>query len=352
MSLFRKSRWKPVSVLTGFLGSGKTTLLQHLLRQPGMSRTALIINEFGEVSIDHLLIETAEEKMVLLANGCVCCSVRGDLVKAIQALFTRQKKEEIPPFDRILLETTGLADPGPIVKSLIGPALARYPVYFDSIATTVDASNILEALPHNPPMLSQIAVADSLLVTKQDLVSKERVGEVQKKIRALNSRAALTLCAHGIADPSLVFGQTMLDPTASPKEMRASVERALSEDTHAGAGEHHEPKGGEHHDHASGIQSFVITREQALPFGSLQRFLRALCSYQSQDLLRVKGLVKLQGSEKMPYIVHGVQAVMHPPAKLRRWPGADHRTRLVFITRNIPKTDIENLLDGIVSGFA
>tara|TARA_R110002096_G_scaffold299503_6_gene494232 strand:- start:157777 stop:158814 length:1038 start_codon:yes stop_codon:yes gene_type:complete len=344
MALPWKPRWKPVSVLTGFLGSGKTTVLQHLLSLPKMSRTALIINEFGEVSVDHLLVENAEEKMVLLANGCVCCSVRGDLVQAIRALFDRQQSDDIPPFDRILLETTGLADPAPIVQSLIGPALAHFPVYFDSIATTVDASNVLEALPEHAQMRTQIAVADSLIITKQDMVSEQRLQEVETRVRELNQRATLARATNGEIPGDLVFGQKLLDPTASPKEMRETVSRTLSEVL----GDHETSGDVSHND---GIQSFVVIRDEALEFGTLQRFLRALCGYQAQDLLRVKGLVKLRGSEKSPYVVHGVQAVMHPPAKLRRWPTKDHRTRLVFITRNIASTDIENMLDGMAKGF-
>ncbi|MCP4444783.1 MAG: GTP-binding protein [Myxococcales bacterium] len=344
MPLPWKPRWKPVSVLTGFLGSGKTTILQHLLAQPDMSRTALIINEFGEVSVDHLLVETAEEKMVLLSNGCVCCSVRGDLVQAVQALFTRQQNDEIPPFDRILLETTGLADPAPIVQSLIGPALAHYPVYFDTIATTIDASNVLEAIPEHAQMRTQIAVADSLLVTKEDMVSEQRMLDVISRTRELNDRGTLVRTTHGEIASNLVFGHRLLDPTASPKEMRETVANTLAKRSGPASL-------ASTNSHNDGIQSFVITREHALEFGTLQRFLRALCSYQSNDLLRVKGLVKLRGSEKSPYVVHGVQSVMHPPAKLRRWPTKDHRTRLVFITRNISRVDIENMLHGVDSGF-
>ena len=344
MPLPWKPRWKPVSVLTGFLGSGKTTVLQHLLKQPTMSRTALIINEFGEISVDHLLVETAEEKMVLLSNGCVCCSVRGDLVEAIRALFKRQQNDEIPPFDRILLETTGLADPAPIVQSLIGPALAHYPVYFDSIATTVDATNILEALPNHPQMRTQVAVADSLLITKEDMVSDRRMLDVEARVRELNKRASLVRCRQGHADTDLIFGQKLLDPTASPREMRATIARSLEEHIHS-------PETESSSSHNDGIHSFVVVRDEALEFGTLQRFSRALCSYRANDLLRVKGLVKLRGSEKSPYVVHGVQSVMHPPTKLRRWPTSDHRTRLVFITRNIAQADIENMLQGIATGF-
>lgn len=341
MRLPWQTKWKPVSVLTGFLGSGKTTILQHLLTLPQMARTALIINEFGEVSVDHLLVENAEEKMVLLSNGCVCCSVRGDLVQAVKSLFQRQRSDEIPPFDRILLETTGLADPGPIVQSLIGPALTSFPVYFDSIATTVDTTNVLEAMKTHTQMLPQIAVADSLMLTKTDVTSKEEVDAIEARMRELNPRARIERTAGGIATKEAVFGQRLLDPTASPRDMRAATERMFSSDQESTPS----------HAHDVEIQSFVITRDEALSYRTLDTFLQALRSYRGEDLLRVKGLVKLRGSESRPSVVHGVQSVMHPPTKLRRWPTGDHRTQLVFITRNIAPADVENMLSGIERGF-
>jgi G3E family GTPase len=341
MRLPWQTKWKPVSVLTGFLGSGKTTILQHLLTLPEMKRTALIINEFGEVSVDHLLVENAEEKMVLLSNGCVCCSVRGDLVQAVKSLFQRQRSDEIPPFDRILLETTGLADPGPIVQSLIGPALASYPVYFDSIATTVDTTNVLEAMQKHEQMLPQIAVADSLMLTKTDVTGKEEVDAIEERMAELNPRARIERTAAGKATKSAVFGQRLLDPTASPREMRAATEQMFSS--------HQEST--PDHAHDVEIQSFVITRDEPLSYRTLDTFLQALRSYRGEDLLRVKGLVKLLGSEERPSVVHGVQSVMHPPTKLRRWPSKDHRTQLVFITRNISRADVENMLSGIEGGF-
>ncbi len=346
MRLPWQKKWHPVSVLTGFLGSGKTTLLQHLLTRPEMKGTALIINEFGEVSVDHLLVENAKEKMVLLANGCVCCSVRGDLVQAINSLFQRQRSDDIPPFDRILLETTGLADPGPIVQSLIGPALRQFPVYFDSIVTTVDTTNALEAMRHNPQMLPQIAVADGLLLTKIDLADKDKVAAVEDEMRRLNPRAAVVRSANGVAPSKLAFGQRLLDPGASPRQMRSATDQMFSsyeegsDSQNSSAESAHE-----------GIRSFVITRDKALSYGTLDNFLQALRSYRGEDLLRVKGLVKLRGSEGRPTVVHGVQSVMHPPTTLRRWPTKDHRTQLVFITRKISHQDVENMLAGIESSF-
>ncbi len=341
MRLPWQKKWHPVSVLTGFLGSGKTTILQHLLSLPEMKGTALIINEFGEVSVDHLLVENAEEKMVLLSNGCVCCSVRGDLVQAVKSLFARQRSDEIPPFDRILLETTGLADPGPIVQSLIGPALAHFPVYFDSIATTVDSTNVLEAMRHNAEMMPQIAVADSLILTKGDLCESSQVDAVEKEMQRLNPRATRMRSQHGIVPKSAVFGQRLLDPGASPKQMRAATQQMFSS---------YEQGSSAHTNHPD-IQSFVITRDEPLSYATLDTFLQSLRSYRGEDLLRVKGLVKVRGAESRPTVVHGVQSVMHPPTTLRRWPNKDQRTQLVFITRNISHEDVENMLKGIEGGF-
>jgi G3E family GTPase len=346
MRLPWQKKWYPVSVLTGFLGSGKTTILQHLLTLPEMAGTALIINEFGEVSVDHLLVENAEEKMVLLANGCVCCSVRGDLVQAIKSLFQRQRKDEIPPFDRILLETTGLADPGPIVQSLIGPALAHFPVYFDSIATTVDTTNALSAMQANPQMVPQIAVADSLLLTKTDLADEALACKVEEEVLRLNPRALRIRSVQGKVPSSYIFGQRLLDPSASPREMRSATRQMFSSYSE-GNSDNIATSESRHQD----IRSFVITREEALSYGTLDAFLQALRSYRGQDLLRVKGLVKLRGSESRPTVVHGVQSVMHPPTTLRKWPNKDHRTQLVFITRKITHEDVENMLAGIERGF-
>lgn len=344
-----KPRWKPVSVLTGFLGSGKTTVLQHLLTLPGMKRTALIINEFGEVPVDHLLVENAEEKMVLLSNGCVCCSVRGDLVTAVRSLFTRMQADEIPPFERILLETTGLADPGPIVQSLIGPALAHYPVYFDSIATTVDAQHGINAMSEHNQIVSQIAVADSVMITKCDLATKDSIAHTREQIRKLNPRARIEEITNGIADKDLVFGQCLLDPTSSHKEMRDSIatrrtkelsaSTAASENTGPGISRH------------QGIQSFVIRRDEPISYAVLDQFLRSLQGYKGSNLLRIKGLVYLRDKPQRPTVIHGVQGQMHPPTTLKRWPTPVRRTELVFITKDISYDDVNNLLSGVAGGF-
>ncbi len=337
--LWKSRRWKPLSVLTGFLGSGKTTVLKHLVSLPEMAGTALIINEFGEVSVDHLLVETPEEKMVLLANGCVCCSVRGDLVEAVRSLFTRMKAGEIPPFERILLETTGVADPGPIVQSLIGPALKNYPVYFDSIATCVDSSNAMQAIQKNSQMATQISVADSLLITKVDLSSSAAIDELQAELVRRNPRARLEQVEHGRTSASTVFGQNLLDPTARKRELKDAVDRMLSETAVA-------------NEDAHGLGSFVLRRDTPMSFGALQRFLRALTSYRSEDLLRVKGLVLVEGQQSRPTVIHGVQSVMHPPTTLKSWPTKERATQLVFIGRNLEKQDISRLLAGVEGGFA
>ena len=335
-----QKRWKPVSVLTGFLGSGKTTILQHLLALPEMHGTAIIINEFGEISVDHLLLETAEEKMVLLSNGCVCCSVRGDLVQAIRSLFQRMRSDQIPPFERILLETTGLADPGPIVQSLIGPALSNLPVYFDSIATTIDSTNIMEALEQHKQIHSQIAVADSLLFTKADLCEKVHLDNVENRIRKLNPRATRDFTEMGKIPSRRIFGQRLLDPSASPKQARSTTEQMFSNTEQS-----------VEHSHGDDIRSFVISRDKPLPYSTLDTFLQTLRSYRGQDLLRVKGLVQIQGSENRPVVIHGVQSVMHSPITLKKWPSSDHRTKLVFVTRNIGYEDVENTLAGIERSF-
>ena len=337
--LFKKrTTRKPVSVLTGFLGSGKTTVLQHLLAQADMSRTALIINEFGDVSIDHLLVETKEERMVLLANGCVCCSVRGDLVEAIHSLLARQQTGEIPPFDRILLETTGLASPMPIAQSMLSPTMANVPVYMDSIATTVDALHASANLAEHPELLAQIAIADTLLITKKDMVDDEQLRALETELRGLNQHAPIRAIEHGRAEPSDLFGQSWLDPDATGKSLRRAqsiLDRYQGPEAHTG------------HSHSSGVTSFTLVKEEPLAFSTLRSFIGTLLEHQGSKILRVKGLVKVKGSEGRPVVVHGVQEVMHPPMSLKKWPSADQRTRLVFITKGLSREDVVNTLDAM-----
>jgi G3E family GTPase len=317
----------PVSIITGFLGSGKTTLLNHLVQQPGMSDTAVIVNEFGEIGIDHLLIEQAFEDTVLLQNGCVCCSIRGDLVDTLESLDAQVARGEIPAFARAIVETTGLADPAPVLQTLMTDERLQSRYVLDGIVATVDAVNGAGQLEDFSEPVKQAAIADHLFITKGDLAGDAAIDDLAKRLRALNPGAPISPIDHGRADPDSLFGN---GPIADPSR----IFEPLAHDHHE-----HAP----HHVHESGITSFAITREAPLPWTAVQAWLESVASLRGADLLRMKGIINVEGREG-PVVVHGVQHIFHPPVELPEWPSADRTTRIVFITRNIDQNGLENAL--------
>ena len=316
----------PVSIITGFLGSGKTTLLNHLVKQPGMADTAVIVNEFGEIGIDHLLIEQAFEDTVLLQNGCICCSIRGDLVDTLESLDAQVARGEIPAFARAIVETTGLADPAPVLQTLMTDARLHPRYALDGIVATVDAVNGAGQLDDFPESVKQAAIADHIFITKGDLAGQHTTDDLTLRLRALNPGAPITPVDHGRADPDSLFGKGPLD----------DLSRLAGHITH-----HHEH--GRDHRHDSGITSFAIQRDAPLPWDAVRAWLESVASLRGADLLRMKGIINVAGRAG-PVIVHGVQHVFHPPVELPEWPDADRTTRIVFITRNIDKSGLENAL--------
>src|SRR5262245_8957337 len=308
----------PVALLTGFLGSGKTTLLARLLHTPQFSRTAVIINEFGEVGLDHDLIETSEESFVTLQTGCLCCTVRDDLVLTLEDLLRRRDSGSVTPFDRIVIETSGLADPAPILHALMGDARLAHRLTLAGVATTVDALNGLGTLARQPESIKQVAVADRLIVTKTDLVDDEdRLDGLLARLRAINASATPLKACFGEIDPERLFDAGF----DAPAGKRADVQAWLAIDA-----EPHHPSGG----HDTGISCFAIVREAPVRAIALTLFLEALAEHCGADLLRLKGLLNIAESPGRPAVIHGVQHVFHPPAWLERWPSADRRSRLVF----------------------
>ena len=321
----------PVSVLTGFLGSGKTTLLGRLLRDPAFARTAVIINEFGEIGLDHDLIATSDESFVELTTGCLCCTVRGDLVRTLEELLRRREAGEAPRFERVVIETTGLADPAPILHALMtDPALAGQ-LALGGVVTTVDAVNGAGTLDQHAAAVKQVAVADRLVLTKRDLLTADPDGLV-RHLRQLNPAAPLVPVLQGAADPSLVLDCGLYDPLGKAPD----VGRWLAAEAHG--------HGHGAHDHDEAITSFAIIRERPVRAVALTLFLEALAEHAGTDLLRMKGIVSIAESPDRPAVIHGVQHVFHPPSWLARWPSDDRRSRLVFITRGIPQAWIERLL--------
>jgi G3E family GTPase len=334
----------PVTVLTGFLGSGKTTLLNHLLAQPGMADTAVLINEFGAVGLDHLLVRHVAEEIVLLASGCLCCTVRGDLVTGMRELFLKRVKGEVPEFSRLLIETTGLADPAPIIHTLMTDPLisSRYKV--DGIVATVDAVNGSRTLDAQDEAVKQAAVADRLVLTKADIADPVAVELLRARLRRLNPAAPILVAAMGSIVPTDILDAGLF----KAGEKIPDVQRWLNDEAYAahqhGDGHHH------HHDvnrHDARIQAFVFTTDKPVSWPALAFALELLISTRGENLLRIKGIVNTRESE-VPLALHGVQHVFHPPAPLPAWPDDDRRTRIVFITRDLTRQAVEELLAGVL----
>jgi G3E family GTPase len=317
----------PVSVLTGFLGSGKTTLLSHLLRQPELSRAAVIINEFGEIGLDHELVAASDDTVIALTTGCLCCKVRSDLTETLHDLLRRRDAGALPQqFDHIVIETSGLADPAPILHALMTDAGLAERLTLGSVVTTVDAVAGEGTLVREAVSRKQVAVADRIVVSKLDLAGGD-ADALRRHIAALNPGAP-TLCAiRGQIDGAALFG------TAN---VRPEIDAWLG-GTHA----HH------HAHHDAEIRAFTLVRAAPIRAVALTLFLEALAEHCGADLLRLKGIVHVAESPARPAVIHGVQHVFHAPAWLERWPSADRTSRMVLITRSIPQRWVELLLDAV-----
>ena len=297
----------PISVLTGFLGSGKTTFLGRLLTRPDMGDTAVVINEFGAVGLDHLLIEAADQEILELPNGCVCCAVRQDLAETLYNLLRRRARGEIARFSRILLETSGLAEPSPILYTFSADAFLEHSLRVDSVVTAIDAVAGAATLARYPEAMAQAAGADRLLLTKTDLAAPS--ADFVTRLEELNPMAELIDSAR--ADPvSILFGGTV---TVLPRKQRFLAEAV----------------------HAHGISAHVMTLRQPMTRLQFAMALGGLARDHGEDLLRVKGIVGFADRAGGPAAVHAVQHTMYPPRWLDRWPSADETSRLVFIVRNI-----------------
>ena len=312
----------PVTIISGFLGSGKSTVLNALLRNPELSDTAVIVNEFGEIGLDHLLVESALDEMILLDNGCLCCSVRGDLADTLADLLRRVNEGRIPRFQRVMVETTGLADPAPIVKTLISHEATAARYVPSHIVTTVDAVTGLDTLKQCREARSQVAMADLLIVTKSDMAEAD-VPNVSRAARSLNPNAAIEIADRGEIDPTLLFDD------------RSQIDIAALCSGIA-------PDGSET-PHLWDIRSVSIVLEAALPWSALTAWLEWLVSMRGPDILRIKGLLRVQGYDG-PVLVQGVQHVFHTPVALPEWPDDDQRSRIVIIARDIPETALRESL--------
>ena len=341
----------PITVLTGFLGSGKTTLLRRLLQDPAMAGTAVIINEFGDVGLDDALVEKADEDTILLPSGCVCCAVRGDLTKALAKLHRQSLHGEVPPIKRVVLETSGLADPTPVAHTLMTDEDTFRIYQLDGIVTTVDAQHGLAQLDANYEPAKQIALADRIVLTKTDLVDAATIAALEVRIRSLNQNAEILRVVKGETEPARLTGLGAHEPAlmgSDPERWLGHVhDQTCAPD--CGHDHAHEHEGHHHHVHAApasaahlhDIGSFSLVFEKPLDGNALSLALQTLAAAYGDRLLRVKGIATVDGQTK-PFVVHGVQHIFYPPDVLRDWPkhadGApDKRSRFVFITRALSR---------------
>lgn len=355
----------PVSVITGFLGSGKSTLLNRLLRHPEMGETAVIVNEFGEIGLDHALIASSKEDTVLLSSGCLCCTVRGDLVNTIRDLTARRDKGEIKPFKRVVIETTGLADPAPVLHTLMSDPVVAERCRLESVVTLVDAVNGDSTLDHHQEAVKQAAVADRLVLTKLDVADQKAVQHLRHRLQHLNPGAPVFSAIAGDIAPNQLFNAGLYDPKTKSFDVQNWLRAEAYEDGHHHDHDHHHDHGHHHghghgHDHGhehfttedgridvnrhdASIQSFCLTFDQPFEWNMLATWLDMLAAYRGDNLLRVKGLLNVTGVDR-PVVIHGVQHLFHPPATIPAWPDDDRRSRIVFITRDLSREVIEQTL--------
>jgi G3E family GTPase len=328
----------PVNVVTGFLGSGKTTLLNRLLRSPQLARTAVLVNEFGEVGLDHLLLEKVDAETVILQSGCVCCTIRGDLAEAMRALFGRRERGLVPRFDRLAIETTGLADPAPIVATLLAEPVLRHHFRLGKVIATVDAVNGALHLAENPESVKQVAVADRIVLTKTELAAPTPVLELSAALRRLNPTAPILDAARDPLAPDDLMASDAYDPAGKSAEVR----RWLDEEAHRAAAEgvHHRP---DPNRHDRDIHAFCLTFAEPLDWTAFGIWLTMLLHAHGARVLRVKGILNV-ARLATPVVIHGVQHVIHPPAHLDAWPDSDRRSRIVFIVRGLDQSMIERSL--------
>lgn len=302
----------PVSVITGFLGSGKTTLLRAVLRDPAYAGSAVIVNEWGEVGLDHELLETSGETLLGLANGCLCCAVRGDLARTLLDLAQRRAAGTVPAYARVLIETSGLADPGPILHTLLSdPAIAEQH-RVEAVVTVVDALLGAETIDRHPEALRQVTLADRILLSKTDLVAA--TDAIASRIASLNPGAPLLRAVDGAVSPDALF-----DSAARPDAVEDWLRAAMPAR------------------HSTGVETISILRDSPLPAVVLPLFLEGLAEHAGAALLRIKGIVQVAEAPDRPAVIHGVRHVLHPVQWLDAWPSADHRTRLVLIGQGIPR---------------
>jgi len=325
----------PLTVLTGFLGAGKTTLLNRLLKDPALAEAAVIINEFGEIGLDHLLVEHIEDGVMLLSTGCLCCTMRGDLIETLEKLLRGLDNGRMT-FNRVVIETTGLADPAPVLHTaMVHPYLVMR-FRLDGVVTVVDAVNGASTLDNHVEAVKQVAVADRIVLTKTDLVPD--TSALRARLAALNPAAPIVVAKDASAAQLLNCG------LYDPERKIPDVKRWLNDEAYAH--DHHH-----HHDvnrHDARVRAFTLTSDKAIASAAFEMFLDLLRAMHGPNLLRVKGIVRMAEAPDAPVVIHGVQHVFHPPVTLSAWPDADQRTRIVFIVNDIEQRAVQDLFDAFL----
>ncbi len=334
----------PVTLVTGFLGSGKTTLISKLLLHPDMRRVAVVINEMGEIGIDHDLVTLSSENITLLANGCICCSVRTDLQETLRDLFAQRRVGEVFDFDRVIVETTGLADPAPVVQTLASDTLLAAHYRLDGLITLVDGLHGVVQIDQQTEAVKQIAIADKLLVTKTDLVTLGHLETLCERIRQLNSQSPIEFIRQGEVDPKSLIDLGLSSSHASLKTLQflgeALTDAAASADV-TGTGRYLGQRSATHN---SAVKTLSLRFTEPFEWLSFSSALELLTTLRGPDLLRLKGIVNVAGE---PVVIQGVQHIIDTPVKMDRWPSDDKDSRLVFIVRNMELDVIRNLFQAV-----
>jgi G3E family GTPase len=347
----------PLNVFTGFLGAGKTTLLNRLLKDPAMSDAAVLVNEVGDIGIDHNLYEIVEEGVILLASGCLCCAVRGDLVNSLENLLRARDNNRCKPFNRVVIETTGIADPASVIHIIMTQPYLTLRYRLDGVVTLVDAVNGMKTLDEHEEAVKQAAMADRLVITKTDLPEgAAALPKLRERLKKLNPAAIVLEGEPPVAE---LINAGLYNPASKIPDvarwLREEAVIAAEEDAHHGH-HHHDHHGHGHHHHKhdqasrhdASIKAFSIAAEKPIPFNTLEMFLDLMRSAHGDKILRMKGIVQLADDPERPVVFHVVQHLMHPPARLEAWPDADRRSRMVCITKDLAPEMVRKMFDAFL----
>lgn len=330
-----------LTVLTGFLGSGKTTILSSLIKQKQMVNSAIIINEFGEVGLDHDLIETTDENVIELRNGCICCTIQGDLKTTLLNLIKKMEKGDIPIINHVIIETTGLADPVPIIHTLMSSLDLQRIFSLDGVITVVDSVNGEATFNTHEEAVKQTAFADRIILSKTDIVDKGTINFLNKRIKEINPKVTIIKSDKNSFPMSKLLGLNDYNPQNKDwnvKEWLEIEKNKSSNYLHNHHDHHHKHNLNRHGDN---IETFAMVTSQPTSMTSVNFFLELLMSQMGENILRIKGILNIKG-ENRPAVIHGVQHIFHPLEWLEKWPSNDKKSRLVFITKNTNKNTIDD----------